>query len=45
MKIASLRQYLRDRSEELTENEINEILDEILKLEALLEIIRQATSE
>jgi hypothetical protein len=40
MKIASLKQFLRDASDELTEDEINEILDEILKYEQLLEIIK-----
>jgi hypothetical protein len=31
MKLAALRQYLRDRSDTMTDSEIDEILDEINK--------------
>lgn len=44
MKLAALRQFLRDRSQDLTEDEIDEILDEISKLTELIEILEKNKS-
>lgn len=37
MQLAALRQYLRDNSENMTEEEINRVLDLIIKIEKALE--------
>lgn len=41
MKLAALRQFLRDRSEYLTETERDEILDEMNKYLTLIEEIEK----
>jgi hypothetical protein len=37
MKLAALRQYLRDNSKNMTEEEINRVLDLIIKIEKALQ--------
>lgn len=39
MKIAAIRQYLRDNADSLSEEELNEVLDELNKYLDLLKIL------
>ncbi|WP_211221701.1 hypothetical protein [Spirosoma panaciterrae] len=43
MQLAALRQLLRDRSSEMTEEEKNLILDQIIKLTSLLTELEKKT--
>lgn len=36
MRVAALRQFLRDHSHKMTEQEVNDVLDQIGRLAALL---------
>jgi hypothetical protein len=37
MQLAALRQYLRDKQDQMTEDEVNEVLDLIVKIQKALE--------